>query len=68
MRKNTEIVRVTVMVCVQCGESPPAQSDDGGQSGSGVRPDPAPATGGDRGCHHGHQVPEHCSGDPDREP
>lgn len=50
---------------VQCGESPPAESDDGGESGRGVRPHPAAAAGGDRGCNYGHQVPEHRGGDPD---
>lgn len=49
-------------------QSPPAEPDDRRQPGRGLRPNSAPPTGGDGGCHHGYQVPEHCGGDPDRAP
>lgn len=52
----------------QCGQSPPAQSDDRRQPGCGLRANSASPTGGDRGGHHGYQVPEHCGRDPDRAP
>lgn len=45
-----------------------SQHDDGGQPGRRVRPHADEVPGGDGGCHHGHQVPKHCGGDPHRTP
>lgn len=41
-----------------------AESDDGGQSGRGLRPDADEATRGHGGRHHGPQVPKYRGGDP----
>lgn len=57
---------LSISVSQQCGQSPPAESDDRRQPGRGLWADSAPPTGGDRGSHHGYQVPEHCGRDPDR--
>lgn len=50
----------------QCGQPPPAEPDDSSQPGRGVRTHSAAAARGNCGRHNGHQVPEHCSGNPHR--
>lgn len=48
----------------QSGGPQQTEPDDGGQPGCGVWPHINEASGGDRRCHHGSQVPEHCGGNP----
>lgn len=48
----------------QRGAAPTEEPDDSGQPGRGLWSYTAESPAGDRGCHHGHQVPEYRGGDP----